>query len=123
MSAKSIGVDIFLVGFLLSLSACGPQFHEQIMRSMDAHVADIQTIHAMGGKLQPVISNEMQFIRAALGSDLDKLPSESVKLMDAMETEQNASALLGMYLRFWIKTTIDLVEQYAPGIIQALKAL
>ncbi len=116
---KSLGLicrmSLCLILFI-SISACGVQLREDVLKLIDEHVKDIQAIGTAGGKLQPVVSDEMKFIKAAMGNDLEKIPMEQIKLMDSMTTEKDPYKIAGMYGRFWVKGTIIVIEEFAPQV-------
>jgi len=103
---------------------------DAMLRVTDEHVANVKAAKEVADKIRDVVVFEITFIRAALGSNINMLPMESIKAMEYTYliakkegplTDEELGCLLGWRVNFYSHIVLEVLNAYAPDVLKALK--
>lgn len=123
-------IAIILLSF--SLAACGPELRTQVLRITDEHVADVENLKIAAGKIAGVSIFDVYLIRDGMGKDIDKLPAESLYILDRIEelaknkdnlSDAKKASILSLWFRFLSRNVMELLGIYAPHVLKMLGIL
>lgn len=122
-------IALFLIG-------CTPM-HNTSNSTIDEYVANIEEAKKNAAKLATLSEFKTCFIRACLGSHIEKLPYEMVMTLDAIDkllekigedsdsmtdsmTDCQKGQILGLWTRLVALGILEAVEEINPGILVGL---
>lgn len=119
-----------IIVVMLSVTLMGCQFARQSAIDISAEeVKNLETCREIAVNYLEIWPMQSGFIRGALGSRIDELPIQAVEAMDELDllaaeaqdqSDYQLGLSLGLRVRLLSAIVMQVLEQYAPDIIDLL---